>query len=72
MYFYIKEWPNRTATLMSENGTILWTFHNVDEAQKVCKEWYQVQDGDVCYYLEEDFYSGENDFDPASASCAVA
>ena len=66
MYFYIKEWPNKTATLMSDNGTVLWTFHNVEEAQQVCREWYRIQDGDVSYYLDTE------DFDPAGASCAVA
>lgn len=71
MYFYIKEWFNRTATLMQENGTILWTFHNVQEAQKVCREWYRIQDGDVSYFLEEAYGLDEGDFDPASATCAV-
>lgn len=71
MYFYLKEWPNKTATLMSDNGTILWTFHNVEEAQKVCSEWYRVQEGDVSYYLDEEYGMDEDDFDPASATCAV-
>lgn len=65
MYFYIKEWPNKTAILMAENGSILWIFHSVEEAQAVCREWYRVQDGDVEYYFE-------NDLDPTSASCALA
>lgn len=71
MYFYIKEWPNKTATLMLENGTILWTFHNVEEAQKVCIEWYRIQDGDVSYYLEEEHDLDESDHDPASGTCAA-
>jgi ABC-type multidrug transport system ATPase subunit len=66
MYFYIKEWPNKTATLMSDHGTVLWTFHNVEEAQEVCREWYRVQEGEIRYYLE-----AEN-FDPAGTNCAVA
>jgi len=70
MDFFIKEWPNKTATLMSENGTVLWTFHNVEQAKEVCLEWYRVQQKDIQYYLD---YSGEdNSFDPAGASCAVA
>ena len=56
---------------MSDNGTILWTFHNVEEAQKVCSQWYRVQEGDVSYYLDEEYGMDEDDFDPASASCAV-
>ncbi len=26
MIFYIKEWPNKMATLMTENGVVLCTF----------------------------------------------
>lgn len=66
MCFYIKEWPNKTATLMSDNGTVLWTFHTVEEAQEVCREWFQIQEGDISYYLESE------DFDPAGTNCAVA
>lgn len=43
MTFFIKEWPNKTATLMADNGAVLWTFSSVDEAQKVCRDWYLVQ-----------------------------
>jgi hypothetical protein len=65
MYFYIKEWPNKTATLMADNGTVLWTFSSVEEARRVCEEWYQAQDDKSDYhlhYLE----------DPACSSCSVA
>ena len=65
MYFYIKEWSNKTATLMSDNGTVLWTFHSVEEAQAVCKEWYRIQEDRVHYHREE------VNFDPTSACCAV-
>lgn len=65
MNFFIKEWPNKSATLMTENGTVLWTFANVDEARRVCEEWYKVQDQDIDYHLH---YLD----DPACASCSVA
>jgi hypothetical protein len=51
MYFYIKEWPNKSATLMAENGTVLWTFHNIEEARNVCREWYKAQEDDINYEL---------------------
>ena len=51
MIFFIKEWPNRTATLMADNGTVLWTFTSVSEARKVCEEWYRVQGEQVDYQL---------------------
>ena len=40
MNLYIKEWPNKTATLMLDNGTVLFTFHNVADAMLACKDWY--------------------------------
>ena len=57
MYFYIKEWPNKTATLMTEDGVVLWTFPNVDEARKVWRDWYKIQEDRILYhigYLAED------------------
>lgn len=52
MYFYIKEWPNKTATLMAENGTVLWTFHCVEEARNVVHDWYKAQDDRIDYHLQ--------------------
>ena len=33
MNFYIKEWPDDTATLMTERGHVIWIFHSVEEAE---------------------------------------
>lgn len=65
MYFYIKEWPNKTATLMAENGTVLWTFQCVEEAMAICREWYNVNAEDVEYFVDT------QNLDPACASCSV-
>lgn len=46
MNFYIKQWPDNSATLMTENNTALWTFASVEEAQTACHDWYQLQDLD--------------------------
>jgi hypothetical protein len=35
----IKEWPNRTATIMTGNGQVVWTFSSVAEARTACREW---------------------------------
>jgi len=43
MNFYIKEWANKTATLMTDMGQVLWTFPNAEEAYKVCEEYYSIQ-----------------------------
>ncbi len=34
MNFYIKEWPDNTATLMTEYGRVVWTFASVEEAEE--------------------------------------
>ena len=39
MYCLIKEWPNKMATLMTEDGVVLWTFSNIEEARTVWHEW---------------------------------
>lgn len=52
MRFFIKEWPNKTATLLAENGTVLWTFSSAEEAEKVCMNWYHVQEDNVVYHLD--------------------
>lgn len=33
MNFYIKEWPDDTATLMTEHGHVVWIFPSVEEAE---------------------------------------
>lgn len=43
MYCLIKEWPNKMATLMTEDGVVLWTFSNVEEARKVWNTWCSLQ-----------------------------
>jgi len=45
MNFYIKEWENRTATLMTDTGQVLWTFPSKAEAYEVCREYYAIQFG---------------------------
>ncbi len=32
MNFYIKEWPDDTATLMTQDGRVVWIFPSVEEA----------------------------------------
>jgi len=38
--FFIKTWPDDTATLMTSNGQVLGLFHSLDDAVSVCREWY--------------------------------
>lgn len=50
MQFYIKEWRNGTATLMTGNGQVLWTFPSVASAQDACRRWYHIQTDRVEYW----------------------
>ena len=34
MNFYIKEWPDNTATLMTERGQVVWIFSSIEEAEE--------------------------------------
>lgn len=38
MNFYIKEWPDNTATLMTEGGRVIWTFATVEEAEEAAQD----------------------------------
>lgn len=39
MNFYIKEWPDNTATLMTEGGRVVWTFVTVEEAEEAAPDF---------------------------------
>ena len=38
MCFYIKEWPDNTATLMTERGHVIWIFPSVEEAEDAVED----------------------------------
>jgi hypothetical protein len=42
MKVYIREWPNKTATILTANGQVIWTFSSVAEARQVCMEWHSI------------------------------
>jgi len=37
MSFYIKEWPDNTATLITEDGRVVWIFPSVEEAEEAAE-----------------------------------
>ncbi len=39
MKFFIKRWPDDTATLMTESGQVIRTFGSMQEAIEGCSEW---------------------------------
>jgi hypothetical protein len=61
---YIKEWPNKTATLMTDNGQVVWTFSSLAEARNVCRAWCRLSP-------EEIQYGDEVSADPSAAACLI-
>ena len=43
MFCYIKEWPNKMATLMTADGIVLCTCENTDAARQVWRDWKRQQ-----------------------------
>jgi hypothetical protein len=39
MRVYIKEWPNRTASIITAEGQVIWTFSSSETARQACREW---------------------------------
>ena len=42
MKVFIKEWPNKTATILTANGEVIWTFSSMAEARQACREWHSL------------------------------
>jgi len=38
MYFYLKEWPDDTVTLMTQDGRVIWSFAGMNEAREAATE----------------------------------
>jgi hypothetical protein len=56
MKLFIKEWPNKTATIMTENGQVVWTFSSREIARHACQEWFATlaEKVEYCEILDED------------------
>lgn len=52
MYCLIKEWPNKMATLMTEDGVVLWTFSDIEEARNVWQDWCSFQNNRVTSQIQ--------------------
>ena len=46
MRVYIKEWPDMTATIISESGQVIWTFSSIEDARQACDEWHNIVAGE--------------------------
>jgi hypothetical protein len=51
MRIYIKEWPNRTASIITADGQVIWTFSSSESARQACREWHNLLSPDdlECY-----------------------
>jgi len=62
MRIYIKEWPNKTASIITAEGQVIWTFSSSESARQACREWRSLMSpndiescdttpaGSSCYY----------------------
>ncbi len=50
MMFYIQEWSNRTAAIMTIIGQTVCTFPSTDDALKICRLW--LFDGEDVHRVE--------------------
>jgi len=39
MRVYIKVWANKTASIITAEGQVIWTFSSSDAARQACREW---------------------------------
>jgi hypothetical protein len=54
MRVIIRQWPNKAASIMSENGQLIWTFSSTCEARQACIDWHNLVDGEPVLVEEED------------------
>lgn len=47
MNFYIKEWPDNTATLITESGHVVWFFPSVEEAEEAAENSDEIVDAGI-------------------------
>ena len=52
MRIYIKEWPNRTASIITAEGQVIWTFSSSESARQACREWRSLLSPDVVEYYD--------------------
>lgn len=52
MSFYIQEWADRSATLITREGHRLFSFRDVASALQACGQWYGVSERHVIPHQE--------------------
>jgi len=67
MEFYIKEWEDKTASLITRDGHRLWTFASVESALTACREWYRISEDRVI----SDFHETSNNQTLTCSTCSI-
>jgi hypothetical protein len=65
MRVFIKEWPNKTATILTANGQVVWTFSSAAVARQACHDWRS-----IVYAGKDDGYDRTGEY--ADVSCSLA
>lgn len=55
MHIYIKEWPDKTATIMVKDECALWTFKTAEEAVSFCRNYYDIAKVDLVAFQQPHF-----------------
>ena len=42
MKVYIKEWADKTASILTGNGQVVWTFSSAAAARQACTDWHSI------------------------------
>jgi hypothetical protein len=42
MKVYTKEWADKTASILTDNGQVVWTFSSAAEARQACTDWHSI------------------------------
>lgn len=67
MEFYIREWADNTASLITRDGHQLRTFASVDSALAACREWYRVSEERAI----PDFYDEPGNQTLTCSTCSI-
>ena len=53
MQVIIREWPSRSASIMTEAGQVIWTFSSVFAARRACSDWHNLVDCEPVFVTED-------------------
>jgi len=63
MKFYVKEWNDKTVSLMTENGNVLGYFPSIFDALTACEEWYMYNNNEPRHEIKVHSHTSAQPFD---------